>query len=90
MGDRTIQARAFKDIAGNISYYVVNLEPTGFVIVGGDDLLEPIIAFAPQGTFDPISQNPLYDLVHRDLARKINRGREPKRNRHGGRTEFIP
>ena len=90
MGERTTQVRAFKDSAGNVTYFVVNLDPTGFVIVGGDDLLEPIIAFAPQGTFDPISQNPLYDLVQRDLPTRLTeiRAKEEQARRQG--LKFIP
>ena len=89
MGERTTQVRAFKDSAGNVTYFVVNLDPTGFVIVGGDDLLEPIIAFAPQGTFDPISQNPLYDLVQRDLPTRLIeiRAKEEQARRQG--LKFI-
>ena len=38
-------------------YYAVALSPTGFVIVAGDDRLEPIVAFAPRGIYDPSTKN---------------------------------
>lgn len=33
------------------SFYVVNFEPNGFVIVAGDDRVQPILAFSDEGTF---------------------------------------
>ena len=33
------------------SFYVVNFEPEGFVIVAGDDRAQPILAFSNEGTF---------------------------------------
>ena len=39
-------------------YYAVALSPAGFVIVAGDDRLEPIIAFAPRGAYDPSPTDP--------------------------------
>ena len=33
------------------SFYVVNFEPDGFVIVAGDDRVQPILAFSDEGTF---------------------------------------
>jgi hypothetical protein len=90
LGNRTAQIRTFKDQSGNITYFVINLDPTGFVIVGGDDLIEPIIAFAPQGTFNPTSQNPLYDLLQRDVPARLNhiRVKESQTRRLG--LKFIP
>jgi len=46
---------------------VVYLDPEGFVIVAADDLIEPIIGFAPRGQFDPSTKNPLGALVSNDL-----------------------
>lgn len=90
LGNRTAQIRTFKDQSGNVTYFVINLAPTGFVIVGGDDLIEPIIAFAPQGTFNPTSQNPLYDLLQRDVPARLNqiRVKEGQARRLG--LKFIP
>ncbi len=52
-------------------YYVVSLRPAGFVIVAGDDLIEPIIAFAPCGQYDPSPRKPLAALVSRDLPARL-------------------
>ena len=71
MGVNPTHVKAFKDSAGNIDYFVVSLDAGGFAIVAGDDLVEPIIAFAPQGTFDPNPQNPLYALLNRDLPGRL-------------------
>ncbi len=62
---------AFNDDQGNVLYYVIYLEPSGFVIVAGDDLAEPIICFAEAGEFDPSEDNPLGALVKKDLPNRI-------------------
>jgi len=47
------------------------LRPTGFVIVSADYLVEPIIGFADDGTYDPSDQNPLGALVNQDLKGRL-------------------
>src|ERR1035438_8608405 len=59
LGATVQRVDTFKDSAGSPAYYVVYLDPAGFVIVAGDDLVEPIIGFAPAGRFDPSDANPL-------------------------------
>ena len=61
----------FTDNDGPILYYVVYLKPSGFVIVAGDDLIEPIIGFVPRGTYDPSPTNPLGALVTNDMPNRI-------------------
>ncbi len=90
MGAKTTQVKAFKDSTGNIEYFVVNLEPGGFVVVAGDDLLEPIIAFAPQGSFDASPQNPLYVLLSRDLPGRLAEVREKEDQARMRGQKFIP
>ena len=90
MGAKPTQVKAFKDSAGNIDYFVVSLEPGGFAIVAGDDLIEPIIAFAPQGTFDPNPQNPLYVLLNRDLPGRLAEVREKEDQARAQKRKFIP
>lgn len=90
MGNRAAQVKAFKDSAGNIDYFVVSLEPDGFAIVSGDDLVEPIIAFAPQGTFDPNPQNPLYVLLNRDLPGRLAEVREKEHQARARKRKFTP
>lgn len=90
MGAKPIRVKAFKDSAGRVDYFVVDLEPAGFAIIPGDDLVEPIIAFAPQGSFDPTTQNPLYNLVQRDLPGRLAevRGKEEQARAQG--LKYIP
>ena len=38
-------------------YYVVNLEPSGYVIVSADDQIEPVIGFTAEGTYDFTFEN---------------------------------
>ncbi|MFZ4856532.1 MAG: C10 family peptidase [Desulfuromonadaceae bacterium] len=71
LGKTTRSVRTFKDAAGTELYHVVSLDPTGFVIVPADDLIEPIIAFSSEGTYDPSGTNPLGALVSRDLPGRI-------------------
>jgi len=90
MGVKPTQVKAFKDSAGNIDYFLVSLEPSGFAVVSGDDLVEPIIAFASQGTFDPIPQNPLYVLLNRDLPGRLAEAREKEDQARVQKRQFIP
>jgi hypothetical protein len=90
MGAKPTRVKAVKDSAGNIDYFVVSLKPGGFAIVAGDDLLEPIIAFAPQGTFDPIPQNPLYVLLNRDLPGRLAEVRAKEDQARAQRRKFTP
>lgn len=48
--------------------HIVHLHPAGYVIVSADDLVEPIIAFSPDGTCDPSPETPLGALVTRDVS----------------------
>ncbi len=67
LGQQVIGAETFTDDLGEPVYYIVYLEPSGFVIVSADDLVEPIIGFADDGTYDPSPENPLGALVTNDL-----------------------
>ena len=90
MGVKPTQVKAFKDSAGNIDYFVVSLDAGGFAIVAGDDLVEPIIAFTSQGTFDPIPQNPLYALLNGDLPGRLAEVREKEDQARVQKRKFIP
>lgn len=52
---------------GTVIYYVVELQPAGFVVVSADDLIEPIISFSSEGQYDPNPANPMYALVTADM-----------------------
>lgn len=71
MGQAIRSAATINDAKGALLGYVVYLDPSGFVIVAADDLVEPVIAFAPDGAFDPSSENPLGALVARDLPGRM-------------------
>lgn len=70
-GRRAKGVQVFTDEAGEPIYYIVRLKPAGFVIVSADDEVEPIIAFADNGDFDPSSDTPLGALVSGDLKGRI-------------------
>lgn len=71
LGRQIIKIETFIDDNDQPVYYVVYLQPNGFVIVSADDLVEPIIAFADDGTFEPSLENPLGALVNNDLNGRI-------------------
>jgi hypothetical protein len=71
MGQKITQAQTFTNADRTTLYYVLSLAPDGFVIVAADDLVEPIVGFAPSGRFDPSPANPLGALVSRDLPGRI-------------------
>jgi len=68
---QTRQIQTFPDANGLPIYYVVYLQPGGFVIISADNRIEPIIAFADDGTFDPSIDNPLGALVTQDLSQRM-------------------
>ena len=71
LGDITISVDTYFDDQGAPLYYVVYLAPEGFVIVPADDWIEPIIAFAPSGYYDPSPDNPLGALVTNDMKSRM-------------------
>ena len=71
LGRSVISVETFTDDNNQPAYYVVYLETGGFVVVSADDLVEPIIAFANDGVFEPSSENPLGALVTRDIKGRV-------------------
>ena len=67
LGQEVKRVETFSDDYGKPVYYIVYLEPSGFVIVSADDLIEPIIGFADDGSYDPSPESPLGALVTNDL-----------------------
>lgn len=65
----------YTDSVGDPMYYVVYLEPSGFVIVSGDNLVEPIIALSPGRDYEASNRHPLGALVNVDLPGRISRAR---------------
>jgi Peptidase C10 family/Carboxypeptidase regulatory-like domain/Spi protease inhibitor len=75
LGSQVDSVETFADANGQPIYYIVYLRPNGFVIAPADDLVEPIIGFAPAGSYDPSDRNPLGALVSRDLPGRVNAAR---------------
>jgi hypothetical protein len=85
-GGSTVRSvQTFSDERGTALYYVVYLNPEGYVIVPADDLVEPIIGFVMGDKFDPSPQNPLYALVSGDLPARITYARA-----HAGSVRSAP
>lgn len=72
MGNKIQGVETIADASGEPLYHVVELEPSGFVIVPGDDRIEPVICFASNGRFDPSPANSLGALVSRDLPNRMD------------------
>ncbi len=85
LGRQSGDVQAIADAHGDPLYYVVQLDPGGFVIVSADDLLEPIVCFAPRGCFDPSTDNPLGALVGSDLVGRASKVKGIK----GGATQAL-
>jgi hypothetical protein len=66
----------FYDETNELVYFVVSLAPQGFVVVAGDDLVEPIIAVSPEGSFDDNINNPLNSMLNSDMPVRVKKVKE--------------
>jgi hypothetical protein len=64
-------AEEVKSAAGKTLYYVVQLDPSGFVIIPADDMAGPVVAFSATGVFKAAAKSPLTDLVNYDMPLRI-------------------
>jgi len=71
LGRSVTNVETFFNDRGDVTYYIVYMEPSGFAIVSADDSIEPIIGFADDGTFETSLENPLWILVYNDLNSRI-------------------
>ena len=71
LGRHVRKVETFTDGNGEPLYYIVYLQPSGFVIISADDLVQPIIGFVQGDRFDASPENPLGALVTDDLTRRI-------------------
>ena len=71
LGRRVKDIEIFTGQDDRPAYYIVNLEPSGYVIVSADNRIEPIIGFAADGTYDLSFENPLVALVTGDLGGRV-------------------
>lgn len=69
---RNIQTTAsYTDETGQVLYYVIDLEPEGFVVLSADDEIEPVIAFSSKGYFVDDESNPLKAMLERDMRGRL-------------------
>jgi len=80
LGQKLKKTDTFRDERGQIIYYVVYLQPSGFVIVPADDTLEPVLAFSDHGTYNSSLDNPLGALVNKDVRGRFAASREISAN----------
>ena len=73
---KTINIETITDIFGEPLYYIVSLQPSGFVIVSAYDSVEPIIGFSDDGVYDAFSDNPLSALVTEDISERVISAKE--------------
>jgi hypothetical protein len=71
LGRRIRDIETYTDDSDRAAYYIVNLEPSGYVIVSADNRIEPIIGFAAEGIYDLSFENPLLALVTGDLGGRL-------------------
>ena len=86
LGTQVRNVETFADDSGP-AYYIVYLQPSGFVIVPADDLVEPIVGFADDGLYEPSAENPLGALVAADLSARIALVRDRSDLRKEAQTE---
>jgi len=82
------------DANGMVLYYLVNLQPQGFVILSADDEIEPVIAFSATGYYDGSQNSPLKEILDRDMhwrlknlgQQKVNRAAEKQNQKYKWQT----
>ena len=57
---------------GKALFHVIQLDGGGFVVTSGDTRVSPIVAFSDGGSFDDDSRNPLFALLNRDMAGRLD------------------
>jgi hypothetical protein len=53
------------------AFYVVSMQPEGYVIVAADDRAGSVLAFSVKGAFDPSPDSPLYRMLQRDVPVRV-------------------
>jgi alpha-tubulin suppressor-like RCC1 family protein len=67
------QIRVGASASGETRFYIVDLVPTGFIVVAADDELEPIIAFSHEGQLLTQATDPLFDILQQDTEGRARR-----------------
>lgn len=85
LGKHIELTEVFNAADGQPAYYIVYLNPSGFLIVSADDLIEPVVGFvAGPAIYDPSPENPLGALVSRDLTGRIETARKLQKKLDAG------
>jgi hypothetical protein len=72
LGGQIAETAIYNGQDGKPAYYIVYLNPSGFMIVPADDLVEPVIGFVTGDAFyDPSLENPLGALVSQDVPGRV-------------------
>ncbi|MHB8066827.1 MAG: C10 family peptidase [Desulfobaccales bacterium] len=90
LGQQVREVQSFPNNQQGSAYFVVYLDPQGFVIVPGDNLVEPIIAFVPQGQYNPSVANPLGAMVTKDVPQRLARVRAAAARAQAEKVPFLP
>ena len=81
---RTVAEADTYESAGT-KLHVVKLAGGGFVAMSADDLVRPVLAFAPSGSaLEPDERNPLWSILVSDLARRTRAMRAASASASGG------
>ena len=90
VGGQVEATDVFTDENGAPVYYIVYLNPTGFVVVAADDLAEPVVAFVSGDAFyDPSPENPLGALISRDLPGRVAYARNLQKELDSGKVKAM-
>ena len=87
LGRQVRDIETFTDDADRPAYYIINLEPSGYVIVSADNRIEPIIGFTAEGAYDLSFENPLFALVTGDLGGRLGAARNTYHLQSTGETQ---
>jgi len=90
LGEQIGRIEPFRDADDQALYYVVCLQPSGYVIVPADDAVEPILCFVETGTYDPADGRVLSAIVSRDVSARIAAVRTLKTNGGGLSLQDFP
>jgi hypothetical protein len=68
------------DGKSNVTYYIFNASKDGFVIISGDDVVNPILAYSDEGSFDPNNLSPAIKEWLENYSSQISYAIEQKYN----------
>jgi alpha-tubulin suppressor-like RCC1 family protein/sugar lactone lactonase YvrE len=70
---RSGKIRVGANASGEVRFYIVDLVPTGYIVMAADDEMEPIIAFSHEGRLATQAGDPLFDLLQIDTEIRSRR-----------------